>query len=80
MALCDIRVMLVKKQAEGCDSGASRAFVPSTPTGRVAQRHAGSRRPGAELPVSLRSASYAGTDPAGSGSLFSRGARSGSLF
>ena len=49
MALCNIKVMLVKKQAEGCDSGASRAFVPSTPTGRVAQRRAGSRRPGAEL-------------------------------
>ena len=80
MALCDIKVMLVKKQAEGCDSGASRAFVPSTPTGRVAQRRAGSRWPGAELPDSPRSASYAGTDPAGGGSLFSRGAHSGSLF
>lgn len=48
MALCDIKVMLVKKQAEGCDSGASRAFVPSTPTGRVAQVRAGSHRPGAD--------------------------------
>ena len=66
MALCNIKVTLVKKQAEGCDSGASRAFMP--PMGRVAQRRAGSRQPGAELPSSPRSASYSGRDAAGGGS------------
>ena len=79
MALCDIKVTLVQKQAEGCDSGSSRAFMPGTHTGRVAQRRAGSCRPGAELPSSPRSASYSGRDAAGGGSQFPRGTHSGSL-
>lgn len=77
MALCNIKVTLVKKQAEGCDSGASRAFMP--PMGRVAQRPAGSRQPGAELLSSPHSASYSGRDAAGGGSQFPSGAHSGSL-